>query len=79
MTVGVIALVLALTLPEDHISWSGWIYFSMAIVVPAHKWFLRAASETISDLARTLERRLTTQFWTGRGFVGGDTDRRSRR
>lgn len=39
-TTGLIALVLALTLPVDHISWSGWIYFSMAIVVPAHKWFL---------------------------------------
>lgn len=39
-TTGLIALVLAVTLPEDHISWSGWIYFSMAIVVPAHRWFL---------------------------------------
>jgi uncharacterized membrane protein len=41
MSVGIIALVLALTLPARHISWSGWIYFSMAILVPAHKWFLR--------------------------------------
>ncbi|HEV2841248.1 MAG TPA: TMEM175 family protein [Chthoniobacterales bacterium] len=39
-TVGVIALVLALTLPEDQISWSGWVYFSMAVLVPVHKWFL---------------------------------------
>jgi hypothetical protein len=39
-TIGMIALVLALTLPTDHISWSGWIYFSMAILVPLHKWFL---------------------------------------
>jgi uncharacterized membrane protein len=38
--VGMVALVLALTLPERLISWSGWIYFSMAILVPAHKWFL---------------------------------------
>jgi uncharacterized membrane protein len=37
---GLIALVLALTLPANHISWSGWIYFSMAILVPVHKWFL---------------------------------------
>ena len=50
-TIGVIALVLALTLPEDHISWSGWIYFSMAIVVPVHKWFLARRAQTISDLA----------------------------
>ena len=40
-TTGIIALVLALTLPEDHISWSGWIYFSMVIVVPIHKWVNR--------------------------------------
>ncbi len=38
--VGTLALGLALTLPVNHISWSGWIYFSMAIVVPVHKWFL---------------------------------------
>ena len=41
MTIGIIALVLALTLPASHISWSGWIYFSMVILVPVHKWFLR--------------------------------------
>jgi hypothetical protein len=41
MSVGVIALILALTLPEGRIAWSGWVYFSMAILVPAHKWFLR--------------------------------------
>jgi uncharacterized membrane protein len=39
--VGVVALVLALTLPPQQLSWSGWIYFSMAILVPAHKWFVR--------------------------------------
>ena len=38
---GIIALVLALSLPLNQISWSGWIYFSMAIVVPVHRWFLR--------------------------------------
>jgi hypothetical protein len=41
MTIGIIAFVLALTLPAQHISWSGWIYFSMAILVPIHKRFLR--------------------------------------
>lgn len=40
VTIGLISLVLALTLPTDRISWSGWIYFSMAILVPVHKWFL---------------------------------------
>jgi uncharacterized membrane protein len=40
-TVGIIALVLALTLPADYLGWSGWIYFSLAVVVPVHKRFLR--------------------------------------
>jgi uncharacterized membrane protein len=40
-SVGVIALVLALTLPVDQISWSGWIYFSMAILVPIHAAVIR--------------------------------------
>jgi hypothetical protein len=40
-SVGIVALVFALTLPINQVSWSGWIYFSMAIIVPAHKWFLR--------------------------------------
>lgn len=40
-TIGLIALGLALTLPTSRISWSGWIYFSMAVLVPLHKWFLR--------------------------------------
>ncbi|HSV62087.1 MAG TPA: TMEM175 family protein [Chthoniobacterales bacterium] len=39
--VGIIALILAQTLPLRYIDWSGWIYFSMAIVVPLHKWWRR--------------------------------------
>jgi Endosomal/lysosomal potassium channel TMEM175 len=35
--IGVIALILALTLPLRHIDWSGWIYCSMAILVPLHR------------------------------------------
>lgn len=38
--VGMVALVLALTLPTEKIAWSGLVYFSMTILVPAHKWFL---------------------------------------
>jgi transmembrane protein TMEM174 (potassium channel) len=34
--VGIISLVLALTLPAEKIQWSGWVYFSMAILVPLH-------------------------------------------
>ena len=41
LAVGITALVLALGLPFRHISWSGWIYFSMAILVPLHRMFVR--------------------------------------
>jgi hypothetical protein len=36
VAVGIISLVLALTLPIPEIAWSGWVYFSMAILVPLH-------------------------------------------
>jgi uncharacterized membrane protein len=38
LSVGLAALVLALTLPVNNINWSGWIYFSMVILVPLQKW-----------------------------------------
>lgn len=41
MSVGIIAFILAVTLPIRHISWSGWIYFSMALLVPIHQRLLR--------------------------------------
>jgi uncharacterized membrane protein len=41
MAVGTIALILALTLPPQHFSWAGWIYFSMAILVPLHRAIMR--------------------------------------
>jgi hypothetical protein len=34
--VGLVSLVLALCLPGTQIEWNGWIYFSMAILVPLH-------------------------------------------
>jgi hypothetical protein len=37
MIVGMASLVLALTLPIRYITWAGWIYFSMAVVVPVHR------------------------------------------
>jgi uncharacterized membrane protein len=43
--VGTISLILALMLPRDHIEWSGWIYFSMAILVPLHKAYFRRKME----------------------------------
>src|ERR1700730_14292066 len=36
VTFGIISLVLALTLPAQEIPWSGWVYFSMALLVPMH-------------------------------------------
>src|SRR6266516_3773446 len=34
--VGIISLVLALILPREQLAWSGWVYFSMAVLVPLH-------------------------------------------
>jgi len=39
--VGMIAFVLALILPQEQIAWSGWIYFSMIILVPLHSAYRR--------------------------------------
>jgi uncharacterized membrane protein len=41
VAVGLISLVLALTLPIHQIEWSGWAYFSMAILVPLHAAYTR--------------------------------------
>lgn len=37
LAVGTVALVLALTLPIHSIAWSGWAYFSLAILAPLHR------------------------------------------
>jgi hypothetical protein len=41
ITVGIVSLVLALTVPARLFPWSGWIYFSMAILVPLHRMLMR--------------------------------------
>lgn len=41
MTVGLVSLIFALTLPFRQVDWSGWIYFSMVILVPLHRWIAR--------------------------------------
>jgi hypothetical protein len=41
--VGLLSFVLALILPEQQIAWSGWIYFSMVILVPLHSAWRRRA------------------------------------
>jgi hypothetical protein len=43
--VGLVSLVLALCLPITQIEWSGWIYFSMAILVPLHRACFRRKPE----------------------------------
>jgi len=44
-SVGIIALVLALILPEKQLGWSGWIYFSLAILAPVHRRLMRRRIE----------------------------------
>jgi hypothetical protein len=39
--VGLISLVLALTMPPERIAWSGWVYFSLAILMPLYRRFLK--------------------------------------
>jgi uncharacterized membrane protein len=39
--VGIVSLALALILPIDQIAWSGWVYFSMIILVPLHAAYRR--------------------------------------
>jgi hypothetical protein len=38
--VGIVSLIFALTLPAEQIQWSGWVYFSMIILVPLHDYYL---------------------------------------
>ena len=40
-SIGVVSLVLAFTLPIQQISWCGWIYFLMAILLRAHRFWRR--------------------------------------
>jgi hypothetical protein len=39
--VGILSLILACLLPIREIDWSGWIYFSMIILVPLHSFYYR--------------------------------------
>jgi len=43
--VGMISFVLALTLPREQMTWSGWVYFSMVILVPLHSGYRRRKME----------------------------------
>ncbi|MGZ5537564.1 MAG: TMEM175 family protein [Chthoniobacterales bacterium] len=35
--VGLLSVVFALTLPDNQIAWSGWLYFSMFLLLPAYR------------------------------------------
>jgi uncharacterized membrane protein len=44
VSVGIVSLIVALTLPAEQIQWSGWVYLSMIILVPMHsRWRARNA------------------------------------
>jgi uncharacterized membrane protein len=49
---GVVSLVLALTLPVNKIAWSGWVYFSMVVVVPLHSALRRRAIRRVAAAGR---------------------------
>ena len=46
--VGLVSLILALTLPSGMIVWSGWIYFSMVVLVPLHAAYRRRRVAAVS-------------------------------
>lgn len=41
VAIGIVSLILAFSLPEEQIEWSGWVYFSMAILVPLHRTYFK--------------------------------------
>jgi hypothetical protein len=49
VSVGLVSLVMALTLPIQKIEWCGWFYFSMIVLVPLHKHLQRRHLRRIID------------------------------
>jgi len=49
--VGIVALIFALTLPTEQIQWSGWVYFSMIILVPLHDFFHERRLKAVQDVS----------------------------
>ena len=41
VSVGLVSLVLALSVPTERIEWSGWVYFSMVILNPLYRAYRR--------------------------------------
>jgi hypothetical protein len=36
--VGLTSVAIALLVPIQYISWSGWVYFSMMVLLPLNRW-----------------------------------------
>ena len=49
VSVGIVSLILALILPVEQIEWSGWVYFSMMVLVPVHDFFHRKKLKTVTS------------------------------
>jgi hypothetical protein len=47
--VGLVSLLLALTLPIDQIAWSGWVYFSMVILVPLQDLYYKRKLKAVAS------------------------------
>jgi hypothetical protein len=47
--VGLTSLVLALTMPPNRIAWSGWVYFSLAILMRLYSRFIRRRARLLQD------------------------------
>ena len=45
VSVGIVSLILSFVLPIEQIAWCGWVYFLMAILVPAHRFWQRRKLE----------------------------------
>ncbi len=49
LSVGLVALVLALMMPPRWVGWSGWTYFSLALLVPLQRRMRRRKLEQLSN------------------------------
>ena len=49
VSVGIVSLVLALTVPIEEIAWSGWVYFSMFVLFPLHDYVQTEDGEEVED------------------------------
>ena len=49
VSVGIVSLIFALTLPREQIQWSGWVYFSMIVLVPLYARYRKRKAETLKN------------------------------